>query len=184
MFFSSVALSIMAPALCLGWPVDLAAFKKASGKHKIEPCKNASSFNILTYNVAGLPGIINSNGIDNKKLAASFIGQHMREEAYDVIHLQEDFDFHDVIAINDNHTYLTFSSGDVIEGDGLNTFSWYDSSLFDRYTWKECATNGGDCFTPKGFTYMTSHIDGLEVDLYNLHADAGYVLDKVFVDSC
>ncbi|KAL2672493.1 hypothetical protein Neosp_013204 [[Neocosmospora] mangrovei] len=139
----------------------------------MEPCKNASSFNILTYNVAGLPGIINSNGIDNKKDAASFIGLHMREESYDVIHLQEDFDFHDVIAINDNHTYLTFSSGNVIEGDGLNTFSWYDSSLFDRYTWKECATNGGDCFTPKGFTYMTSHIDGLEVDLYNLHADAG-----------
>jgi hypothetical protein len=30
---------------------------------------------------------------------------------------------------------------------------------------------------------MTSHIDGLEVDLYNLHADAGYVLCKVLVDN-
>ncbi|KAI8651420.1 Endo/exonuclease/phosphatase domain-containing protein [Fusarium keratoplasticum] len=173
MFFSSVALSLMAPALCLGWPVDYTAFKRGSSKHKMEPCKNGSSFNLLTYNVAGLPEIINRNGIEDKDGAAASIGLHLREEAYDVVHLQEDFHLHDRITTNDNHTYQTFSSGDVMDGDGLNTFSWYNCSIFDRYTWKECAINGGDCLTPKGFTYMTSHIDGLEVDLYNLHADAG-----------
>ncbi|RSM09100.1 hypothetical protein CDV31_007867 [Fusarium ambrosium] len=173
MFISSVVISVMAPALCLGMPVTKTAAKKASAKHKIEPCKNASSFSLLTYNVAGLPEIINENGIKDKKLSASFIGQYIREQSYDVVHLQEDFHLHDVILNNDNHTFHTASSGKVVEGDGLNTLSHYNASHFDRYTWKECAVNGGDCLTPKGFTHMISNVGGFEVDLYNLHADAG-----------
>ncbi|RSL54811.1 hypothetical protein CEP54_009682 [Fusarium duplospermum] len=173
MFFSSVALSLMAPALCLGMPVKNTAAKKAPAKHKIEPCNNASSFSLLTYNVAGLPEIINQNGIKDKRLSASFIGQYIREQQYDVVHLQEDFHLHDVILNNDNHTYHTASSGVVMDGDGLNTLSHYNASHFDRYTWKECAISGGDCLTPKGFTHMISNVDGFEVDLYNLHSDAG-----------
>ncbi|KAJ4328697.1 hypothetical protein N0V84_000888 [Fusarium piperis] len=174
MFFSSLALSLMAPAICLGMPTKKTAAKLASTiEHKPGPCNNASSFSLLTYNVAGLPEIINTNGIEDKKNNAAYIGKNLREQQYDIIHLQEDFHLHPVISLNDNHTYYSLTSGNVIYGDGLNSFSNYPGSEFERLTWEECALNGGDCLTPKGFTYMTSHMNGLDIDTYNLHADAG-----------
>jgi hypothetical protein len=34
--------------------------------------------------------------------------------------------------------------------------------------------SGADCLTPKGFTFMRAQVsEGVWVDLYNLHADAG-----------
>lgn len=60
-------------------------------------------------------------------------------------------------------------------GSGLNTlsnFTWID---FERITWDECSdASEDDCLTPKGFTFMRLRLDeGVYVDTYNLHADAG-----------
>jgi hypothetical protein len=36
--------------------------------------------------------------------------------------------------------------------------------------------SSADCLTPKGFTFMRVKIaEGAVIDMYNLHADAGYV---------
>ncbi|KAF9014211.1 hypothetical protein BDQ17DRAFT_1342284 [Cyathus striatus] len=72
------------------------------------------------------------------------------------------------------HVYRTPTSGGVPLGSGLNTLSDYSYLDFTRTTWNDCNLNSGDCLTPKGFTFMRVRIsDGVWVDLYNLHTDAG-----------
>jgi endonuclease/exonuclease/phosphatase family metal-dependent hydrolase len=62
-------------------------------------------------------------------------------------------------------------------GDGLNRFSVFPLGELTRVTWIEC--NGAldcdsDCLTTKGFSVSAIELaDGLVVDVYNLHMDAG-----------
>lgn len=50
----------------------------------------AGRFNILTLNVAGLPAILNDNGVPGDKAEnAATIGARLAEFGYDVVHLQE-----------------------------------------------------------------------------------------------
>lgn len=51
---------------------------------------DAGSFNILTFNVAGLPEILSSNDVPGDKTTNSrTIGAKFAEYGYDVIHVQE-----------------------------------------------------------------------------------------------
>ncbi|KAJ7136147.1 mannose-binding lectin [Mycena epipterygia] len=127
-------------------------------------------------NVAGLPEILNSNGESGDKTANTMlIGQDMATYAYDVIHVQEDFNYHATLYANDNHTFRTATSGGVPFGSGLNTLSNFDWVDFVRIKWATCSdASENDCLTPKGFTFMRIRIDeGVYIDFYNLHADAG-----------
>jgi endonuclease/exonuclease/phosphatase (EEP) superfamily protein YafD len=62
-------------------------------------------------------------------------------------------------------------------GDGLNRFSRFPLGELTRVEWVEC--NGvldcdSDCLTTKGFSVSAIKLaEGLFVDLYNLHMDAG-----------
>lgn len=60
-------------------------------------------------------------------------------------------------------------------GDGLNTLSNFDWINYSRVKWDTCSNaSGADCLTPKGFTFMRARVDdGVYVDVYNLHTDAG-----------
>lgn len=60
-------------------------------------------------------------------------------------------------------------------GSGLNTLANFDWVDFTRVEWDTCSdASGSDCLTPKGFTFMRARLDdGVYVDLYNLHTDAG-----------
>ena len=59
-------------------------------------------------------------------------------------------------------------------GSGLNSLSNFMYIDLERISWDDCNLNSGDCLTPKGFTFARVLIsDGLWVDLYNLHTDAG-----------
>lgn len=57
----------------------------------------------------------------------------------------------------------------------LANFDWID---FTRVKWNTCSDDSGaDCLTPKGFTFMRVIVsEGVHIDFYNLHADAGYVI--------
>ncbi|KEF57690.1 uncharacterized protein A1O9_05608 [Exophiala aquamarina CBS 119918] len=136
---------------------------------------DAGSFNVLTFNVAGLPSIISGNDVPGDKTTNSrTIGSKFAEYDYDVIHVQEDFNYHAYIYETDDHPYRTSTSGGVPFGSGLNTLSNFNWISFDRITWDQCNINDGDCLTPKGFTAMRMQIDeGVYIDFYNLHADAG-----------
>ncbi|KAF4120597.1 Endonuclease/Exonuclease/phosphatase family [Geosmithia morbida] len=135
---------------------------------------SSGTFDFLTLNVAGLPEILNSNEVPgDKEDNAGYIGTHLAEGGFDVVHMQEDFNYHAYIYRTDNHTYRTATSGGVPFGSGLNTVANYGWSSFERIKWDKCDIDEGDCLTPKGFTFMRMQIEDIEIDFYNLHADAG-----------
>jgi hypothetical protein len=136
--------------------------------------QTSGSFDILTYNVAGLPAILNGNGVPGDKgVNSNNIGSALAKHSFDIVNMQEDFAYHAYIYATDNHPFRTPTSGTVVFGDGLNTVANYDWTGFKRTKWNKCNLNSGDCLTPKGFTFMRMKIGGVEVDVYNLHADAG-----------
>ncbi|KAJ6590465.1 Endonuclease/exonuclease/phosphatase [Mycena vulgaris] len=136
----------------------------------------AGTFDVLSMNVAGLPEILNGNGeAGDKTTNTAIIGQDLAKFAFDVIHVQEDFNYHATLYANDNHTFRTATSGGVPFGSGLNTLSNFNWVDFVRTKWATCSdASENDCLTPKGFTFMRLRIDeGVYIDFYNLHADAG-----------
>lgn len=137
--------------------------------------KKTGEFNVLSMNVAGIPAFLNPNGVPgDKKTNSRTIGSKLAEFGHDVVHLQEDFNYHAYIYETDDHPHRTATTGGVIIGSGLNTVANYPWDLFDRVTWDDCGINEADCLTPKGFSMMRVRLDeDVAVDMYNVHADAG-----------
>lgn len=90
----------------------------------------------------------------------------------------KDFNYHAHLYKTDNHPYRTLTSGGAGIGSGLNTLANYPWIDFTRVNWETCSdASGADCLTPKGFTMIRVRFDeGVYVDFYNLHADAGYAV--------
>jgi hypothetical protein len=133
----------------------------------------SGTFNALTYNVAGLPEAL-SSAPTPRVSATTAIGRRLGP--YDIVHVQEDFNYHAYLYAADTHAYRTPTSGGVPFGSGLNTLSGkaFDEDDFERVKWNDCDSGSGDCLTPKGFTFMRTRLaEGTYVDFYNLHADAG-----------
>ncbi|MCS7480705.1 jacalin-like lectin [Umezawaea endophytica] len=127
----------------------------------------SGQFSLLTYNVAGLPeGLSSGHPAVNTPLISP------RLAGYDVVNVQEDFNYHAALYAGDRHPHRTATSGGAGFGDGLNTLSNFPVSDFARHRWDTC--NGTDCLTPKGFTSARVHLaEGVAVDLYNAHPNAG-----------
>ncbi|WP_217236781.1 jacalin-like lectin [Streptomyces sp. AC555_RSS877] len=124
------------------------------------------SFNVLTYNVAGLP-----EGLSSGKPATNTPLISPRLASYDIVNVQEDFNYHAALYAGDNHPYRTATSGGVPFGDGLNTLSDHPFEDFERVKWNNCT--GTNCLTPKGFTLARVRLaEGVFVDLYNVHTNA------------
>lgn len=87
----------------------------------------------------------------------------------------EDFAYHAYLYEKDDHPYRTATSGTAGVGSGLNTLANFDWIDFTRVKWSTCSdASENDCLTPKGFTFMRLLIsEGVYIDFYNLHADAG-----------
>ncbi|MEU0206228.1 jacalin-like lectin [Streptomyces canus] len=135
---------------------------------------DSGSFSVLSYNVAGLPEAISSASTPRES-STTAIGQ--RIAPYDVVHVEEDFNYHAYLYAGDtSHAYRTPTSGGAGIGSGLNTLSKipYDGDDFERVRWNSCQVDSGDCLTPKGFTFMRERLaEGVYVDFYNLHTNAG-----------
>ncbi|RLN48926.1 hypothetical protein BBJ28_00003278 [Nothophytophthora sp. Chile5] len=132
-----------------------------------------TSFSVLCYNVAGLPALLSSGDP-----ATYSVEMGIRISNWDVVNVQEDFNYHAYIYSENTHEYRTATSGGVPFGSGLNTLSHYPFSNItdlERTKWSDCSTfDSADCLTPKGFTFIEIQLDdGVTIDLYNLHADAG-----------
>ncbi|GAA1189274.1 endonuclease/exonuclease/phosphatase family metal-dependent hydrolase [Kitasatospora gansuensis] len=137
------------------------------------PTASGGSLSVLTYNVAGLPQVLSSASTD-RQTSTTAIGQ--RIAPYDLVHVQEDFNYHAALYAADAHPYRTATSGGAGIGSGLNTLSGsaYDGDDFERVRWNDCQLDSGDCLTPKGFTFMRVRLaEGVYLDAYNLHANAG-----------
>ena len=130
------------------------------------------TFSVLSYNIGGLPEMFSSSG-DPKNYIPQ-IGSKLY--VYDLINVQEDFNYHASLYANDTHAYRTPTSGGAGIGDGMNFLSKYPFADTDRETWTDrygLFDSGSDELTPKGFMYNQVKIaDGVYVDVYNLHADA------------
>ncbi|ELP64983.1 jacalin-like lectin [Streptomyces turgidiscabies] len=135
---------------------------------------DSGTFSVLSYNVAGLPEAI-SSAPTPRESSTTTIGQ--RIAPYDVVNVQEDFNYHAYLYAADTaHAYRTATSGGAGIGSGLNTLSKiaYDGDDFERVGWNSCTYGSGDCLTPKGFTFMRERLaEGVYVDFYNLHTNAG-----------
>jgi hypothetical protein len=71
----------------------------------------SGDFNVLSFNVAGLPSILNDNSVPGDKATnAGTIGTLFAEYDYDVIHVQEDFAYHAVSEIPVIHQYSAKNS--------------------------------------------------------------------------
>lgn len=126
----------------------------------------SGTFNVLTYNVAGLPELLSSG---KPKVNTPLISPRLG--AYDIVNVQEDFNYHAALYANDNHANRTATTGGVPFGDGLNTLSDYAFQDFERVKWNKCT--GTNCLTPKGFSLARVRIaEGVYVDVYNAHPNA------------
>ncbi|MEU3519120.1 jacalin-like lectin [Streptomyces sp. NPDC006654] len=133
----------------------------------------SGTFSVLTYNVAGLPQGL-SSAPTPRDTSTTEIGR--RIAPYDIVNVEEDFNYHAYLYATDTHPYRTATSGGAGIGSGLNTVSNYawDGDDFERVGWNSCQVDSGDCLTPKGFTFMRERLaEGVYVDFYNLHTNAG-----------
>lgn len=133
----------------------------------------SGTFSVLAYNVAGLPEGLSSASTP-RDTSTTEIGK--RIAPYDIVNVQEDFNYHAYLYSTDTHPYRTATSGGAGIGSGLNTVSNYawDEDDFQRVGWNSCQVDSGDCLTPKGFTFMRERLaEGVYVDFYNLHTNAG-----------
>jgi hypothetical protein len=131
---------------------------------------------VLTYNVAGLPdGVMTAHPSANMPRIGELLG------AYDLVFAQEDFAYAAELRsrLPLPHASEAFVRGGRLDfGDGLSQFSRFPFASFERATWRTChgmVDSFFDCLTPKGFTYARQTLaPGVEVDVYNLHMDAGF----------
>jgi hypothetical protein len=102
--------------------------------------QTTGTFNTLTFNVAGLPAILNGNDVPGDKTNnTARIGQLFAEYNISLIHVQEDFNYHATLYANDDHPYRTATSGGVPFGSGLNSLSNYNWTGFQRVKWDTCS---------------------------------------------
>jgi endonuclease/exonuclease/phosphatase family metal-dependent hydrolase len=144
--------------------IDLQILKNSFLKDETE-----GQFSAISYNIAGLPAIICSAKTPRASSIAT-IGKKL--EGFDIVHVQEDFNYHSQLYDGDDvHNYRTETKGGVPFGDGLNTLSKFPLSNVVRVKWNDCT--GADCMTPKGFTYTRVQVAlNVFIDFYNVHSNA------------
>jgi hypothetical protein len=138
------------------------------------PVGAVGEFSMVSINTHGLPLA------DNGKARHRAIGELLN--SYDLALVQEDFAFHKPLGETAMHPYRSPHNTKIFlfyiyMGDGLNRFSYLEFNPFWRERWERC--NGlfndkNDCLARKGFSVGETVVaDGLSIDVYNLHADAG-----------
>lgn len=148
------------------------------------------SFNMINFNVAGLP-IPSSETEDGRDAYADTlqIGTKLNAMNYDIVAIQEDFNYDIYLRElmtnyanrpdwlgNIGERHQTVHTGGAPLGDGLNIFSKF--SLFNEYRvrWEESSgvlDNGSDALANKGILVTTIKLaEGHYVDIYDIHADA------------
>lgn len=133
-------------------------------------------FSAVTYNVAGLPNWFPSF-LNQGKVPENSSQISPLLNAYDIVMVQEDFNYHKPLIRHVEHPYLSRHSGIAGIGSGLNTLSKFPFVDFKRVTWQQrygIFRHENDRLTPKGFTYAKFEVaPGIYIDIYNLHTDAG-----------
>ena len=161
----------------------------------------AVQFKVATLNVDGLPQkilFIKSNPDGPGAEGSARIGKYLNQKAYDIVCMQEDFNYHGVIEpwLEDDYQIDTWSGavGTDVPGkkidymhlqnlrfdcDGLGTIWKKNITLTgsDRVSWDDTFgkfSHANDEMVTKGFRrYELTLPFGLDIIVYNLHMDAG-----------
>ena len=150
----------------------------------------------LSYNVAGLPQEVSQV---NPQKHIPLISPLLND--YDIVLTQEDFDwwqpalnqldfanYHARLRAMVDHPYqnerhpgpeavgidVATDRPMLQVGDGLGILSRFPFDEFRRVPWETCGEGAADCLAMKGFAMARVELaPGLNVDVYDLHADAG-----------
>lgn len=163
------------------------------------------TFNVAAYNVDGLPETVNFLGINITTNAgaggvsgATDMGEALQTENWEIVGLSEDFNYHEaLVAPLTNYYHVATHGGEVgvesivrSETDGLgllvaNKGNYPKFSGETRIAWSSYngqTDNGADGMITKGFRYYAVTLDeGIIVDVYVLHMDAGSTADDIAV---
>lgn len=139
------------------------------------PLPSNGRFEIVTYNVAGLPeGLSNVHPVANLPLIGGMLNK------FDVALLQEDFAYPELLRQRSTLPYRSpgFVRGEQLHfGDGLSLFSRFPARASGREPWGAChgvLDSYFDCLTPKGVAWWRVELNpGVSIDVYNVHLDAG-----------
>ena len=131
-------------------------------------------FDVLTYNVAGLPGPVART---DPERCMPLISPKLAP--YDLVLVQEDFVYHQELRAQVPHAFLS-EPGDnagALVNDGLNRYSSFAFDALERVRWVEChgfRDHASDCLATKGFSRAAHELaPGVSVQVYNHHAEAG-----------
>lgn len=192
---------IAAGALVLGsfaWTMPNAA--AADEEPEVASEERTEQFTALTYNVAGLPEALSSsepaintplispllNNYDLVLVQESWANPEPRVDGIET--------YHELLVSEVDHPYLSDPAPSpwhlapedrqrpsALVADGLNRMSRFPFEPATRQMWENCYGGGegqelgaADCLSEKGFSVArTSFAPGIEIDVYNLHAEAG-----------
>lgn len=160
------------------------------------------NFSIASFNADGLPPALSALGIKvdinpegPQEKYTAVMGQKIMEKGWDIIGLNEDFNYHDVLTKNiSGYQVMThggkFESSIVAalgilartwrfktDGLGLLVKSPMKASNEKRIAWKDCygyMDHDNDSLTMKGFRHYEVALNNkVTLDVIVLHADAG-----------
>ncbi len=163
------------------------------------------TFSVATLNVDGLPQkilVVNVNADGPGAVGTARIGKYLMKKGYDIVCMQEDFNYHDVLIpwMEDDYANDTWSGDIGIEGrdidflhlqnhrfecDGLCTFWKKDITLesTERTPWNASFgkfSHALDDIITKGFRrYNVTLANGLSLLVYNMHMDASDDKDEL-----
>lgn len=195
------ALLLVVPVACSSADEEAgtdAAAAGGTGATTTAPAGATGELDLLSYNVAGLPEVLSgSEPAENMPL----IGPRLND--YDLVLLQETWKtpdpnplaplrvYHEELESRVDFEHRTESAAlplgsdatrpEAILADGLDVFSRFPLGEVTRERWTGCfggadtsQGGAGDCLATKGFLLTTVTLaDGVEVDVYDLHAEAG-----------
>jgi endonuclease/exonuclease/phosphatase family metal-dependent hydrolase len=92
--------------------------------------------------------------------------------------------YHEILVAASEHPYKSESAPlplgndpvrpSALVSDGLNMFSQFPFDETLREAWATCVESASDCLALKGFSMARTQLaDGVSVDIYNLHMEAG-----------
>lgn len=131
---------------------------------------------VLTYNVAGLP-----QGISGSNPEVNIPQISPRLDDFGLVLVQEDFWYHEQLVAGVTLPYQSAPWSDMPSlddmGDGLNRFGSDPFADHERTAWYDCHGTidcASDCLATKGWSFARHTLaDGVELDVYNLHMEAG-----------
>lgn len=138
------------------------------------PVRDTGSLQVITYNVAGLPGFLSRS---HPSVNIPLMGPLLSD--YDIALVQEDFAYAGQLRYGVSLPYKSNlrAEGLLEMGDGLNRFSRFPFLDLQHEPWKTCngyITDRNDCLASKGFSVAIHYLGKNTVlEVYNLHMDAG-----------